>query len=86
MNFFLKFLNHDITVIHEISTLILRSSYGNGRSTSIEPIDIEQLKKAATMSCVPGATMHNMLFEVTSDDVLGALLTADAFGQANAGK
>lgn len=49
-----------------------------------EPIDVEQLKKAAAMSCVPGATMHNMPFAVTPDDVFGALLTADRLGRSYA--
>jgi glycerol dehydrogenase-like iron-containing ADH family enzyme len=43
-----------------------------------DPADAKLLRKTAYMSCMPGSTMHNMLFEVTPDDVYGALRRADA--------
>lgn len=41
----------------------------------------EQLLEVAKAACVEGETIHNMPFEVTSEKVYNALLTADALGK-----
>lgn len=41
----------------------------------------EQLLEVAKAACVEGETIHNMPFEVTSDKVYNALITADALGK-----
>lgn len=43
-------------------------------------ISLEDIKKAAEVSCVPKSTIHNMPFKVTPKMVYSALLAADAIG------
>ena len=47
-----------------------------------EHVEAVAVHRAAEKACVPGSTIHNLPFEVTSDMVADALLAADALGQA----
>jgi len=48
----------------------------------LENVTDEDLRKVADAATVPGETIHNEPFEVTSDMVLDAMKTADAIGKA----
>lgn len=43
--------------------------------------DVERVRIAAEKACLPGETIHNMLGDVTTDQLYSALLTADALGK-----
>lgn len=45
-------------------------------------VDPDEVRNAAEKACVPGSTIHNMPFEVTSEMVYHALMAADAYGRA----
>lgn len=47
----------------------------------VNEIKEEELRKVAEASCAEGETIHNMPFEVTSDNVYAAILAADALGK-----
>ncbi|KZL90660.1 glycerol dehydrogenase [Clostridium magnum] len=47
----------------------------------VTEIKEEELRNVAEASCAAGETIHNMPFEVTSDDVYAAILAADALGK-----
>lgn len=44
--------------------------------------DTEHVKTAAEKACIPGETIHNMLGDVTPEELYNALLEADAIGKA----
>lgn len=46
-----------------------------------ENVNPASVRRAAEKACVPGSTIHNLPFEVTSDMVTDALLAADALGR-----
>ncbi|MBF9000167.1 glycerol dehydrogenase [Vibrio nitrifigilis] len=46
----------------------------------VKTIDIDKLREVAAASSVPDETIHNMPFEVTTDAVLSAILTAHELG------
>jgi len=48
---------------------------------SIKEVREEDIRKVAQAACAEGETTHNMPFEVTSDDVYSAILSADALGK-----
>jgi glycerol dehydrogenase len=48
----------------------------------LENVTDEELRKVADAATVPGETIHNEPFEVTSDMVFDAMKTADAIGKA----
>lgn len=45
-----------------------------------EKIDLEKVKKASEVACLPNSTIHNMPFEVAPNMVYSALLIANAIG------
>lgn len=47
----------------------------------IAEIKEEEIRNVAEASCVEGETIHNMPFDVTSEDVYAAILAADALGK-----
>ncbi len=47
----------------------------------VKEIDVNQLQKAAEIACAEGDTMGNMPFEVTPEDVVAAMIAADALGR-----
>ncbi len=48
---------------------------------NIKEVSHDKLMEVAKLSCVEGETTHNMPFEVTPEDVYGAILVADALGK-----
>lgn len=48
---------------------------------NIKKVSKDKLMEVAKLSCAEGETIHNMPFEVTPEDVYGAILTADALGK-----
>jgi len=52
------------------------------KEIGLETATEEELRKVADAATVPGETIHNQPFEITSDKVLGALRAADALGRA----
>lgn len=57
-----------------------------GLPTTLKELNIkegseERLMEVAKLSCIEGETIHNMVFEVTADDVYAAILAADALGE-----
>ncbi|MEF9959617.1 MAG: hypothetical protein RR582_11075 [Niameybacter sp.] len=51
-------------------------------ATGAKEITTAQLYAVAEAATVSSETIHNMPFEVTADDVYGALLTADKLGKS----
>lgn len=43
----------------------------------------ENLMKAAEVSCMEGLTTHNSYFEINPEIILGAIIGADALGEAS---
>ncbi len=43
-------------------------------------IDLQLIKKASEIACLPNATIHNLPFEVSEEDVFASLITANAIG------
>ena len=43
----------------------------------IKEVKADEIKKVAQASCVPGETIYNMPFEVTSEKVCAAIISAD---------
>ncbi|WP_372880493.1 glycerol dehydrogenase [Psychromonas sp.] len=47
----------------------------------VKELNIDKLREVAAASCAEGETIHNMPFEVTTESVLSAILTAHKLGQ-----
>lgn len=52
------------------------------KDLGVETINLENLKKVATLSCKDEETMKNMPFSVTPDMVLAAILSANNYGES----
>lgn len=53
------------------------------RQLGVSDISKEHLTKAANVACVEGLTTHNSYFEVNPEMVLGAIIGANALGEAS---
>lgn len=47
----------------------------------VKEVDVEQLQQVAEIACAEGDTMGNMPFDVTPEDVVAAIIAADALGR-----
>lgn len=47
----------------------------------VKELNMDKLREVAAASCAEGETIHNMPFEVTTESVLSAILTAHKLGQ-----
>lgn len=47
----------------------------------VKELNMDKLREVAAVSCAEGETIHNMPFEVTTESVLSAILTAHKLGQ-----
>ncbi len=53
----------------------------NLKDMGVKIIDEILLMEVAKASCAPGETIHNMPFEVTTEMVFAAILTANRIGK-----
>ncbi|MFT6927745.1 MAG: glycerol dehydrogenase, partial [Psychromonas sp.] len=47
----------------------------------VKKLNIDKLREVAAASCAEGETIYNMPFEVTTESVLSAILTANELGK-----
>ena len=55
-----------------------------GLPTTLEELGIttdEQIRQIAKAACVPGESIHNMVADVTEDQLYAAIVQADALGK-----
>lgn len=51
------------------------------KELNIKEVSEDKIMEVAKLSCAEGETIHNMPFEVTPEDVLAAIVAADALGE-----